>query len=183
MASTKKRRKKLCLKCAVSLSVKNWHTYDQNKGYYICKLCRKKADQKSHQSDPNYSKKQNSRYRMKRSAVILAYGNACAVCGEDEYTKLTINGDINYLYDNIVLKTGYQVLCYNCRFGKILKSKYAEAERRKLVKYYGGCCKKCDTDKIEKLHLTKKKELICYNCKFSQLWTDKYPPEPEKQAG
>jgi len=183
MAPTKKRRKKTCLKCGISLTEKNWATYDQNKGYYICKPCRKNVDKKSHQTDPNYSKKQNSRYRMKRSAVILAYGNACSICGEDEYTKLTINGNINYLYDNIVLKTGYQVLCYNCKHGKTFKSKYAEEYRRKIVKYHGGCCKICDTNKTEALNLTKERELLCYNCKFSQLWTEKYPPEPEKQAG
>lgn len=120
---------------------------------------------------------------MKRSAVILAYGNACCVCGEDEYTKLTINGNINYLYDNIVLKTGYQVLCYNCKHGKPFKSKYAEAYRSKIVKYHGGCCKICSTNKTEALNLTKKRVLLCYNCKFSQLWVEKYPPEPEKQAG
>ena len=183
MASTKKRRKKTCLKCGIPLTVKNWATYDQNNGYYICKPCRKDTDKKTHRSDPDYSKKQNSRYRMKRSAVILAYGNACGVCGEDDYTKLTINGNINYLYDNIVLKTGYQVLCYNCKHGKPLKSKYAEEYRRKIVKYHGGCCKTCGTNKTEALNLTKERALLCYNCKFSQLWIEKYPPEPEKQAG
>lgn len=120
---------------------------------------------------------------MKRSAVILAYGNACSICGEDEYTKLTINGDINYLYDNIVLKTGYQVLCYNCKHGKPFKNKYAEAYRSKIVKYHGGCCKICSINKTEALNLTKERVLLCYNCKFSKLWFEKYPPEPEKQAG
>lgn len=183
MASTKKRRKKTCLKCGVSLTPKNWATYDQKKGYYICKPCRKLNDKKSHQADPDYSKKQNSRYRMKRSAVILAYGNACCICGEDEYTKLTINGNINYLYDSIVQKTGYQVTCYNCYKGKPYKSKYSEAHRRKIIKYYGGCCKECQIDKIEMLTLSKNKELLCYNCKYSKLALEKYPPEPEKQAG
>ena len=183
MASTKKRQKRTCLKCGISLTPKNWATYDQNKSYYICKPCRKIQDQKSHQADPEYSKKQNSRYRMKRSAVILAYGNACTICGEDDYTKLTINGDINYLYNNIVQKSGYQVLCYNCKCGKQFKNKYTELQRRKLVKYYGGCCKDCNVDKIEYLQLTKNKELLCYNCKFSRIELEKYPPEPEKQLG
>lgn len=183
IASTKKRRKKTCLKCGVSLSARNWSKSDQNKSYYICKSCRKVVDKKAHQDDPDYAKKQNGRYRMKRSAVIFAYGNACSNCGEDEYTKLNINGDINYLYDNIVSKDGYQVLCYNCKLGKTLKSKYAEQYRRKLVKYYGGCCKVCNTEKVETLNLTKDKELLCYNCKYSRLWIEKYPPEPEKEPG
>lgn len=183
MASTKKLRKRACLKCGIPLTLKNWATYDQNKGHYICKLCRKEADKKAHQADPDYSKKQNGRYRMKRSAVIFAYGNACCNCGEDEYTKLTINGDINYLYDNIIQKSGHKVICYNCSKGKPFKSKYAEAYRQKIVKYYGGCCKECRTDKIETLTLSKNKELLCYNCKYSKLWIEKYPPEPEKQAG
>lgn len=183
MASTKKRRKKKCLKCSISLTTKNWADYDQKNGYYVCKPCRKIVDQKCHQSDPNYSKKQNGRYRMKRSAVIFAYGNACANCGEDEYTKLTINGSINYLYDNIVLKSGHQVLCYNCRYGNQLQNKYAESYRRKLIKYHGGCCQICSNDKIECLNLTKNKELLCYNCKYSKLWNEKYPPEPEKEPG
>lgn len=183
IASTKKRRKRNCLKCGFSLTTKNWAECDQKKGYYVCKPCRKIVDQKAHQADPDYSKKQNGRYRMKRSAVIFAYGNACSNCGEDEYTKLTINGDINYLYDNIVLKTGYQVLCYNCRFGKTYSNKYAELQRRKLVKYYGGCCKECKIDKIEYLNLTKNKEILCHNCKYSRLWIEKYPPEPEKEPG
>ena len=183
IASTKKRRKRSCLKCGIQLTTKNWSESDQKKSYYVCKPCRKIVDQKCHQSDPNYSKKQNGRYRMKRSAVIFAYGNACVNCGEDEYTKLTINGSINYLYDNIVLKNGYQVLCYNCRYGKRLQNKYAESYRHKLVKYYGGCCQICSNDKVECLNLTKDKEILCYNCKYSKLWNEKYPPEPEKEPG
>ncbi len=183
MASTKKRIKKSCLKCGISLTPKNWATYDQNKGYYVCQLCRKKADKESHQADPDYSKKQNSRYRMKRSAVILAYGNACYICGEDEYTKLTINGNINYLYDNIVQKTGHQVMCYNCKHGKPFKNKYSEMHRRRMVKYHGGCCSDCKEDQVETLSLNKRRDLLCYNCKYSRLSIEKYPPEPEKQAG
>lgn len=183
MASTKKRRKKSCLKCGISLTPDNWTTYDQNKCYYICQSCRKRVDKKSHQTDLDYSKKQNSRYRMKRSAVILAYGNACGVCGEDDYTKLTINGNINYLYDNIVQKTGHQVICYNCKHGKPFKSKYTEKYRVRTIKYHGGCCIECKEDQIEKLSLNKKRELLCYNCKYSRLSIEKYPPEPEKQAG
>jgi hypothetical protein len=183
MASTKKQRKNKCLKCGISLTSKNWPVYDQNKSYYVCKLCRKRIDKKSHQADPDYSKKQNKRYRMKRSAVILAYGNACCICGEDDYTKLTINGNVNYLYDNIVQKIGHQVKCYNCLNGKPYKNEYAEAYRKKIVKYYGGCCKECNEDKVERLTLTKNKKLLCYNCKYSAIALKKYPPEPEKQAG
>lgn len=168
-----------CLKCGISLTLKNWAVYDKNKGYYICKPCRKSRDKKCHQSDLNYSKKQNGRYRMKRSAVILAYGNACYICGEDDYTKLIINGNIDFLYDSIVQKTGYHVTCYNCHKGKPYKNKYAELYRKKIVKYYGGCCKECELDKIEALTLTKNKILLCFNCKYSKIAIEKYPPEPE----
>lgn len=162
MPSTKKRRKKNCLKCHIPLSSKNWASYDQKKGHYSCKSCRKISDKQCHRNDPNYSKKQKNRYRARRSAVILAYGNACFKCGEDDYTKLTINGDINYLYNNIVQKTGYQVTCYNCQ--KIpYTNKYVLKYKRRLIKLYGKHCKTCQEDRIERLTIINK-QVLCYNC-------------------
>jgi hypothetical protein len=183
MVSTKKRRKKACTKCGISLTIKNWANYDQNKGYYICKPCRKLNDKKHHQNDSEYAKKQNNRYRMRRSAVILAYGNACIICGEDDYSKLTINGDINYLYNTIIQKTGHQIVCHNCNRNKLYKSKYMLKYKTEMVKTHGGCCKECQEERIIVLTLDDKQRLLCYNCKYSKIFALKYPPELEKQAG
>ena len=91
MTSTKKYEKIECIKCQVILDSNNWANYDKNKKYYICNNCRKENDKKHHQTK-DYLKKQRGNYRIKRSAVILAYGNMCNTCNEDDYTKLTING-------------------------------------------------------------------------------------------
>lgn len=185
MPSTKKRRKKKCLKCGVSLSLNNWATYDQKRAYYICKPCRKKVDEKSHRADSDYAKKQKNRYRMRRSAVILAYGNACVTCGEDDYTKLTINGNINHLYDSIVQKSGHHVTCYNCSKTPS-NNKYALKYRKQLVRLHGGCCQMCPEERAERLTITPDKKLLCYNCYMSQLAADKFAiehPEAEKQPG
>lgn len=162
MTSTKKRKKRICLKCSIPLSLKNWADYDKKKGYYICTSCRKIYDKRYHQNDSRYAKKQKNRYRARRSAVILAYGNACFKCGEDEYTKLTINGDINYLYNHTVQKDGYQVTCFNCKT-HLYKSKYVLKYRLRLVKAYGKCCKHCKEDRIERLKIINR-SVICYNC-------------------
>lgn len=169
MISTKKRKKNKCIKCKSKLSPKNWATYDKNKKYYICKLCRKNIDKKCHANDLNYSKKQKIRYRMRRSAVILAYGNACHICGEDEYNKLTINGNVNYLYDNIVCKSGYKITCYNCKKAPY-KNKYVLKYKKRLVKIYGGYCKECKEDRPERLTV-KNKKITCYNCYMSDTLT------------
>ncbi len=182
MTSTKKRQKIKCLKCRVPLSSKNWATYDQKRSYYVCKQCRKSLDEKYHQADEDYAKKQKNRYRSRRSAVILAYGNTCVACGEDDYTKLTINGDINYLYNNIVQKDGHRITCYNCS-KKPYTNKYTLEYKRQLVKMHGGRCQECSEDKIERLTVTTDDRLLCYNCHMSQVYNEKYPPEAEKQPG
>jgi len=168
----------MCLKCGVLLSANNWATYDQKWSYYICKPCRKMVDEKSHRADSDYAKKQKNRYRMRRSAVILAYGNACVTCGEDDYTKLTINGDINHLYDNIVQKTGHQVTCYNC--SKKTLSKYVLKYKKRLVELHGGCCQECLEERLERLIVTANSKLLCYNCKMSKLAAEKYTKEYPK---
>lgn len=177
MSSTKKHRKKTCLKCGTLLSTKNWPVYDQKIGYYICKQCRKSVDEKYHQADSDYSLKQKNRYRMRRSAVILAYGNACVTCGEDDYSKLLINGNINYLYNNIVQKEGHRVTCYNCN-KKPYTNKYALKYKIELIQSYGNCCQKCPEDRIERLTITDNEELLCYNCHMSELSAEKYEKEP-----
>ena len=175
MSSTKKCRKKKCLKCSTPLSSKNWATYDQKQGYYVCKQCRKSLDEKYHQADSDYAKKQKNRNRARRSAVILAYGNACVTCGEDDYTKLMINGDINYLYDNIIQKTGHQVICYNCSKTPY-KNKYAIEYKRQLIQMHGECCQECSEGRLERLTITDG-ELLCYNCKMSKLAADNFAKE------
>lgn len=175
MVSTKKSN---CIKCDVLLTHENWANYDQNKKYYICIACRKDNDKKCHQTN-DYAKKQKGRYRMRRSAVILAYGNSCVICEEDDYTKLTINGDINFLYNNIVQKDGYKVTCYNCSKNKQPNSKY----KKKLVESHGGCCQLCQEDRIKRLMLNKNNILLCYNCHYSQVATAKYDLEDLKLLG
>lgn len=177
MTSTKKRQKKKCLKCGTLLSSKNWASYDQEKRYYVCKLCRKISDEHYHQADLNYAKKQKNRYHMRRSAVILAYGNACITCGEDDYSKLTINGNINYLYDNIIITNGHQVVCYNCS-KRPYKNKYIEQYKRETIQTFGGYCQQCPEEHIERLSITNDSVLLCYNCKMSKLYLEKHSEEP-----
>jgi hypothetical protein len=197
MLSTKKRSQKTCSKCRVLLSQRNWPVYDQKIGRHICKACRKIEDKKYHKLDPDYARKQKNRYRMRRSAVILAYGNACsyssedgyAICGEDDYTKLTIIGDVNYLYNNVVQKTGYQVVCYNCSKSNSYKDKYALQYKKQVIDAYGKCCSECKEDRIERLTLNTFKryrwlirnqfpkdigiQVLCYNCKHSKIAAQK----------
>jgi hypothetical protein len=175
MVSTKK---STCIKCDVLLTLENWTIYDQKKSYYICATCRKSNDKKCHQIN-EYAKKQKGRYRMRRSAVILAYGNLCAICNEDDYTKLTINGDINFLYNNIIQKDGHKVLCYNCSKNKSNTSQY----KKKIVEMNGGCCQLCQEDRVNKLMLNTNKQLLCYNCHYSQIAIAKYDPEDLELLG
>lgn len=147
------------------LTTQNWANYDQKKSYRICKNCRKVKDRKYHQADTNYAQKQKNRYRMRRSAVIWAYGNVCTVCAEDDYTKLTINGDINFLYDSIVIKDGYQVICYNCST-QPYKSKYNLRYKKAQLLPYGNSCKKCKELRPECL-IIREQQIFCYNCYYS----------------
>jgi hypothetical protein len=111
---------------------------------------------------------------MRRSAVIFQYGNQCAQCGEDEYTKLTIDhkngggsahrremggaGIVDYLYNNLINKDGYQVLCYNCNCSKnvIYKDKYALRDKKIVIEHYGSVCNDCKEDRIERLTIDHK---------------------------
>jgi hypothetical protein len=110
---------------------------------------------------------------MRRSAVILFYGNQCAGCGEDDYTKLTIdhiNGGgnahrremtgnlIDHLYNNLINRDVYQVLCYNCNCSKnvVYKDKRALQKKKIVIAIYGGCCAECSEDRIERLTIDHK---------------------------
>lgn len=122
---------------------------------------------------------------MRRSAVIWAYGNACAKCGEDDYTKLTINGSINFLYDNIVQSAEHQITCYNCN-KKPYTNKYTLKYKRQMVQKLGGCCQGCSEERVERLTAAMIGKLLCYNCYMSKLAAEKYArehPEDEKQPG
>jgi|SRR5208283_754804 len=200
MTPQKKRRLKSCSKCLVSLRKHNWNIYDKKAQHYICKSCRQEQDKIRKDSNPDYNRTQHKRYRERRSAVIFYYGNQCAKCQEDEYGKLTvyrINGggvDINYLYNNLVSKNEYQVLCYNCR-KKPSQDKYALKNKRAVITHYGGYCPTCNEDDISKLTLNHQvsakfyRQLIvsgfpdlglqvfCFNCYHSKIESDKYPLE------
>jgi hypothetical protein len=160
---------KKCLKCKLQLTRFNWKKHDQKSGHYICQECRKEYDRKRHHRDLKYGKKQRNRYRERRSAVIFHYGNECTKCSEDDYTKLSVSSvqggrvDINYLYNNLIDKNGYQVYCYNCLAIKP-KNKYT----LRKIELYGGCCSECKEDHTERLVLVGT-VVLCLNCNHSRI--------------
>ncbi len=162
MKSQKNASQKYCIKCKTCLNDDNWPKYLRNRSNYICTPCFREYSKNYHKTDPNYNIKQRNRTRMRRSAVIFQYGNQCDKCSEDDYTKLTIvpinNTDkkitniVDYLYNKIVDKNRYQVLCYNCK-NTTFKDKYALRDKKKVIEKYGGCCIICQEDKIERLSM------------------------------
>lgn len=206
MVPKKKRSLKGCLKCSVLLTRYNWNIYDKKVQHYICKECRKKQDKIRQKSNLTYNKKQYERYRGRRSAVIFYYGNQCAKCQEDDYNKLTVyrisggNVDINYLYNNLVSKNEYQVLCYNCRC-QPNKDKYALKNKKAVIAHYGGYCPDCNEENVERLTLNYQVSakfyrqlvidkfpdlglhVLCFNCHHSKIEIAKYPPEDLKNLG
>lgn len=167
MSSQKKSSLKQCIKCTVLLTDDNWNEYDKKTKHYICKQCHKIQDKNNKTNNLNYNQKQAARYHNRKSAVIHFYGDNCAKCGEDEYYKLTIHclnnidkkiittNIYDYLYNNIIDKDNYQVLCYNCSKNKNYKDKYALRDKIKVINHYGGECFICKEDKIEKLIIDK----------------------------
>ncbi len=164
---------KYCIKCSVKLTKKNWPKCLWNRSNYICTPCFREYGKHYHTTDPEYGKKQRNRTRMRRSAVIFQYGNQCAQCGEDDYTKLTIdhiNGGgnahrkeiknklIDYIYNNLIDKNEYQVLCWNCNCSKnvVYKDKYALRDKKIVIERYGCVCNKCKEDRIERLTIDHK---------------------------
>ncbi len=153
MVSQKKDGLKQCIKCRDLLTDKNWNKYDKNVSHYICSVCRKIQDNKRYTSNPDYNKKQISRYHRKRSAVIHAYGDCCVICGTDDYEKLTIENINNkkvtslydYLYDQPLLKDEYRVLCYNCsaNINTKYKDKYFLNNKKLVINKYGNKCCEC----------------------------------------
>lgn len=202
MPSQKNASQKHCIKCDVLLTEDNWLNYLIKRGNYICTPCFREYGKTYHKSDPDYGKKQRNRHRMRRSAVIFHYGNQCVQCGEDDYTKLTIdhkNGNgtthrkemttniIDYLYNNMVDKDGYQVLCYNCNCSKdvVYKDKYALRDKKKVIEHYGNECLLCHEDRIERLTIDhsnndgteQRKKLKCHTGSRMYRWLIKnnYP--------
>jgi hypothetical protein len=173
MVSQKNNSLKYCIKCKILLNNENWNSSRKKHGHYVCNICRKKQDDKNHQNDLKYGDKQLARYRSIRSTVIFFYGNKCAICGEEEYEKLTIDhihGQGNqhrkemttnitdYLFNNKVNMEDYQVLCYNCNCSKnvLYKDKTNLKNKIKVVENYGGCCAECKEDRIERLTIDHK---------------------------
>lgn len=172
MVSQKKARLKHCIKCGVTLTKENWPKCLWNRSNYICKPCFQAYGKTYYKTDPEYGKKQSARYHRRRSAVIHAYGDVCAKCGEDEYTKLTIdhvknNGakhrkevphTVDYLYNRPVDKNNFQILCYNCNCSKgvIYKDKYALRDKKIVMEAYGNQCATCGEDRIECLTMDHK---------------------------
>lgn len=166
MKSQKKSSLKYCIKCNILLVENNWLPYLKNRSNYLCKLCFNKQIKLSHDSDPNYCQKQLNRYHGIKSAIIHAYGDKCNICGIDNYEKLTIdyikksNKENIYiwLYNNPINLDGYQVLCYNCKYSKNIeyKDKYHLRAKILVIEKYGGICKECKEDKIERLTIDHK---------------------------
>ena len=204
MSSAKKSSLKRCRKCGVILTTENWKIYDKNHSSYMCIECRKLKDKRYYITSPDYHKKQLGRYHMRRSAVIFHYGNQCKICGEDDYTKLTIdhiNGGgsqhrremttsiTDYLYNNSVDRDGYQILCYNCNCSKgiVYKDKYALRDKKKVMEHYGNECFECHEERIERLTIDHKnndgaeqrKHLKCFTGVRMYRWLIKnnYPQD------
>ena len=166
MVSQKNASQKQCIKCVNLLTDENWNKYDKKASHYICMECRKLQDKKRNTSDINYGKKQLIRYRAIKSAVIHSYGDVCIKCGEDEYAKLTIDGKITsghtyeLLYNQLVNKDGYQVMCYNCCYkNTIYKDRYALRDKKKIMKHYGNKCSECNENALKCLVLSATKKL------------------------
>lgn len=169
MESQKNSSQPSCIKCAVMLNDDNWPSYLKPRSNYICLTCYRAQTKARQQKDPLYNKKQNDRYRMRRSAVIQSYGDCCKQCGENQYEFLTIDhvhggGNkhrkevcssslIDHLYNNKVNPDDYQVLCYNCNCSKNYtgKDKHYAKDKASAIKRYGGWCQECKEDRIEKL--------------------------------
>lgn len=136
---------------------------------------------------------------MKRAAVIFAYGDKCAHCGDSKFEHLTIdyineggnqhrkNSGSNLteqLYNNTVQRDGYQVLCYNCNCSKnvIYKDKYALRDKKKVIEHYGNECKKCGENRIERLTIDhenndgaeQRKKLKCFTGARMYRWLIKH---------
>lgn len=195
MKSQKNASQKRCIKCNIILNENNWPKCLWNRSNYICTPCFKEYGKSYHKTDPEYNKKQRNRSRMRRSAVIFQYGNRCVQCDEDDYTKLTIdhvkgggtahrktisNHTIDFLYNSIVDKDSYQVLCYNCNCSKNVtyKDKYALRDKKKVIEKYGSFCTECKEDRIERLTIDHKnndgmeqrKKLKCYTGSRMYRW-------------
>lgn len=186
MASQKNSDLKYCIKCKILLTDENWKTYLKARSQYYCWTCLQAKNKAEHDSDPEYNNKQLARSRLRKSAVIFAYGNTCNNCFENEYEKLTIdhiNNDgyihraetsiniYDFLYNNKILD-GYQILCYNCNCSKNVKykDKYALRDKKKVLKHYGEECNECGEYRVERLTIDhnnndgniQRKELLCY---------------------
>lgn len=202
---TKKNDSLKCIKCGNKLNDNNWNAYDKVVNHYICKKCRKIQDRNRQFHDPEYSIKQRNRHRMRKSAVIFHYGNQCAQCGEDDYTKLKIHtqkgGSQPYdaLYNGSVNKKMHQVLCYNCSKSLTpIKDKYALRDKKKVMEAYGNQCQ-CGENRAERLTLQNQMDktgvalyrwlikqnypqdmglrVVCFNCNYSKIASAKLAAE------
>ena len=137
------------------LTSKNWKKYLQKRSNYICTPCFQKYCKYYHDQDGYYNHKQAARYQERKSAVIFSYGNSCAVCTEDDYEKLRIRANINQLYNSVVDKNNYTVLCYNCYGLQFIKykDKYLLRDKQLVVNHYGNQCLECTEDRIEILNV------------------------------
>jgi hypothetical protein len=178
---------KYCIKCSTELTAKNWASYGKKRSAYICILCIKQQHHDYHKDNAEQQNKiQNNRRLYHKMSVLEYYGNKCANCGEATYETLTIdhihnNGaahrkemtrDIfNLIYNEIVNKEDFQILCYNCNCTKTIeyKDRYHIINKNKVINAYGKKCAKCAISDIKYLTIDHKnndgskqrKELNC----------------------
>jgi hypothetical protein len=159
--------------------------YDKKISYYCCVSCHKIQDKIRHQNDKEYNKKQRDRYTFRKSAVIFAYGNQCSICQEDDYEKLTISCKgkkptnlYHYLYNNVVDKDTFNVICYNCKIQKYVKNidKYALRDKELVISHYGGYCLSCKEGNTKKLMLYRTEKNRSGNALYKWIINNNYPP-------
>jgi len=131
---------KLCPRCNRTLPrTKEYFYVDQGRKaglYPICKECTAKLMKKRLKEHPEVMHRQAKQYReTEKEHVFGHYGKKCVCCGETNTHFLTIdhvNNDgarhrkeigcsktYSWLLKNN-FPDGFQVLCYNCNFGKYL---------------------------------------------------------------
>lgn len=119
-----------CNYCSVILTDQNWNKSNKKKNYLCCAHCNY-LQRKRYKN----SKKENETKRIKRLILkletLLAYGNKCVSCGEDQSLFLTLdhinnNGHLdrkkygagiifyNFLKEMGFPQGGLQILCHNC---------------------------------------------------------------------
>jgi hypothetical protein len=143
-----------------------------------CARCLERSNRRSSLWDGRKESKRRIAFALK-SAVFAAYGGArCACCGEDTFEFLSIDhingggtrhlkeisGGLYYWLREHGYPQGFQVLCFNCNFGKarnkgvcphtgVIFEARGTAAKAAAVAAYGGCCALCGERQLVFLEL------------------------------